>query len=390
MQIADSWLGDLPQQFLGKERIEALVAAFSRQMEELTAVFQDLETITDLDTATGQNLDYVGTIIPLSRKEAGILAGINVDEPVISDERYRQFLRYTAFRNSSECTYEDIMKSVSILWKTSDLEYIEPPDRPATILIGLKTWDIDSVEDPSKWKSLVIKPAGVHLYYTSGFFAVIDESGEESIILRNIRFVAGIPFWYVRTGSWTPGGQKRRYGLGLGLKHDLGRFPVTEEMSLISVGYAVKIKKNETVSALSGHRFGINFWDVRSLDGSWLLDGSALLDAKRRYGLALGLMHLAGAWNAWDARLHSAGTGWRQRLEESAEASTAFSLPADLGNWTRERACLTICAASDLSETEKIANMEVETKTRDYWFLDGLAMLDGTRKLNSVYRKETI
>ena len=74
MQIADRWLMDMPQQFLGKHNIEVLVKAFARQLQELQVVFDDLNTELDLETAAGKNLDYVGTILPLSRKEAGELA----------------------------------------------------------------------------------------------------------------------------------------------------------------------------------------------------------------------------------------------------------------------------------------------------------------------------
>ena len=66
MQIADIWLRDLPQQFQSKHNIEVLIKAFSKQMQELDKVFQDLNTMTDIDDAVGQNLDYVGTIIPLT------------------------------------------------------------------------------------------------------------------------------------------------------------------------------------------------------------------------------------------------------------------------------------------------------------------------------------
>ena len=70
MKIVDSWLNDLPQQFLEKKNIEALIPAFSKQLQEIEDVFDNLKNLTDLDTAAGQNLDMVGTIIPLSRKEA--------------------------------------------------------------------------------------------------------------------------------------------------------------------------------------------------------------------------------------------------------------------------------------------------------------------------------
>ena len=62
--ILKDWLRDMPIQFIGKKNIEVLIKAFARQMQELDVVFEELNTKTDLDTATGQNLDYVGTIIP--------------------------------------------------------------------------------------------------------------------------------------------------------------------------------------------------------------------------------------------------------------------------------------------------------------------------------------
>lgn len=137
MQIFDSWMNDLPQQFIGRKRIEALVAAFSKQLQEIQQVYDDLETLTDLDTATGYNLDMVGTIIPLTRKEAGELAGMSVTEPVISDERYRQFLRYKNLVNTNECTYYDLMEGLALLWNVSPVYYIENPDMPATIILTM-------------------------------------------------------------------------------------------------------------------------------------------------------------------------------------------------------------------------------------------------------------
>ena len=63
MQITDVWLGDLPQQFQGKKKIEILIRAFARQMEEIEAVLADINSMTDISTADGINLDYVGDIV---------------------------------------------------------------------------------------------------------------------------------------------------------------------------------------------------------------------------------------------------------------------------------------------------------------------------------------
>ena len=78
MKIVDNWLNDLPQQFLEKKNIEAMIRAFSKQLQQVQDVFEELTNCTDLDAAIGKNLDMVGTIIPLSRKEAAMLAGTAV------------------------------------------------------------------------------------------------------------------------------------------------------------------------------------------------------------------------------------------------------------------------------------------------------------------------
>lgn len=137
MQIADSWLRDLPQQFLGQPRIEALVRAFARQLQEVQDAIDQLDAMTDIDTATGQNLDFVGTIIPLTRKEAGILAGAEDDEPVMSDDRYRQYLRYKNLRDTNECTYYDLMAGIDLLWGVEPVYYEEDPEYPATIILRM-------------------------------------------------------------------------------------------------------------------------------------------------------------------------------------------------------------------------------------------------------------
>ena len=135
--VIDEWMNDIPSQFQGKKNIEILINAFARQLQEVQQMFADLYEKTDLDVATGQNLDYVGTIIPLTRKEAGELAGIGVTDPVISDERYRQFLRYKNLVNTNECTYYDLMDGLALLWDVSPIYYIEDPDLPATIILTM-------------------------------------------------------------------------------------------------------------------------------------------------------------------------------------------------------------------------------------------------------------
>lgn len=164
MQILDEWMKQIPQQFLGKHNIEVLVEAFARQLQELQQVYDDMKTKLDLDTATGQNLDYVGTIIPLSRKEAGELAGINDPDPVISDDRYRQYLRYKNLVNTNECTYYDLMDGLSLLWDVSPIYYIEDPALPATIILTMPFLKPGG-EVVTLGEVPMVKPAGVQIQF---------------------------------------------------------------------------------------------------------------------------------------------------------------------------------------------------------------------------------
>lgn len=161
MQISDQWFMDMPQQFLGKPKIEVLIEAFSRQLQEIWQVFDDLNTRTDLETASGKTLDYVGTIVPLSRKEAGEMAEIGIAEPVISDERYRRFMNYKILRNTSECTYYDLVAGIELLWKYENIHYIEDPKHPAMIIFETPPLSLD-MEDPVEFHaSLCIRASGV-------------------------------------------------------------------------------------------------------------------------------------------------------------------------------------------------------------------------------------
>jgi len=132
--IVEDWLRDLPQQFQDKEKISILIRAFAKQMQLLEAVFEELNTETTLENAVGKNLDGIGEIVQLSRKEAGVLAH-DPDLPVMEDERYRQFLRYKILQNTNNCTYYDLVESIVNLWNISPVYYREDPERPATIII---------------------------------------------------------------------------------------------------------------------------------------------------------------------------------------------------------------------------------------------------------------
>lgn len=173
MGILDSWIEDLPQQFQNKKFIEGLIKAFARQIEDLHHVYKQLDTETDLDSAVGKNLDMVGDIVSLTRKEAGILAGIDVEDPVISDDRYRQFLKYKELVNTNDCTYKDLMNGLALLWDVSPIYYREDKALPAVIILtmpfltpGGKTVTLGEVP--------MVKAAGVRIEFEYYIRAIVE------------------------------------------------------------------------------------------------------------------------------------------------------------------------------------------------------------------------
>ena len=172
---------------------------------------------------------------------------------------------------------------------------------------------------------------------------VFDSRKLGQVILKNIRFKIGLPFWYeyVLDGGWFLDGsvmlgQKRRYGLALAVKHG-ARFRMEWQIRLAPAGIRTGVMTAGSAAAGAWFRSGILFWDGGCLDGSWLLDGS-------------------------------------RRLAGGYEAGMAMETYVEM----------------DFFMQESADNLTVETKTRDHWFMDGSFCLDGARDLDSVYRQEVI
>lgn len=104
---------------------------------------------------------------------------------------------------------------------------------------------------------------------------------------------------------------------------------------ILLLSYASQIYEEIIIRNIQ-FRMSVPFWGGKLLDGSWMLDGSVILNSKRRYGLTLRLVFRLG----------------------------------------------------EFYTQETVGNVTVVTKTRDYWFLDGTVLLDGSRKLNSIYKEE--
>nr|DAN89092.1 MAG TPA: Protein of unknown function (DUF2612) [Caudoviricetes sp.] len=247
MNIFNEWIKDIPEQYRGKRRIETLIKAFSKQIDELLRVFDDMNKSTVIDTAKGANLDYIGNIVSLARKDMPLLFK-NPREVSLDDSLYRQAIKYKSLRNTSECTYEDIIASLSLLWKTEQLSYSEPIDKIATICIRMADFDID-IEDPATSRAFAIKPAGVALIYFIGYLYQLDNRGKEITAVKQLFM---------------------HYKQNISNSH---KKIVTEvKMHLNENNNGIKV----TLASKSGKK---NLW---YLDGKYLLDGVRILNSTHK------------------------------------------------------------------------------------------------------------
>ena len=159
---------DFPEQFKGRFNIGKLAAAFDEQLKEVSSVIEDLYRYGTLDggypLAPGEDwnneyedeqLDLAGDNVVLSRADAGVVSSPNMSqtaEAIMANGEYSRYLHYKAYKNSSECTYYDLMTMLGIITDNTSIGYLEDPLYPATIVLTPSDW---STELPP------VAPAGV-------------------------------------------------------------------------------------------------------------------------------------------------------------------------------------------------------------------------------------
>lgn len=125
-------LQDLPQQFRGKEKIEALLEVIGNQMDEVLEFYESLNLERSLRTAKGETLDKIGEILVLSRSDARKM--FNKTEAV-DDDLYRRMLIYKTIMNFGSATYYDIMNCIKVIQGDNGFRYKEELTLPATIVL---------------------------------------------------------------------------------------------------------------------------------------------------------------------------------------------------------------------------------------------------------------
>ncbi len=156
---------DLVEQFKYKPVIDALMEAVGEQLADVSIFFEELRNLRWLHTAEGKQLDGIGDIVVLNRKEAGELASFTQPDYIIDDEQYKTYLIYKIWKNTCVCTYKDIIKAFKMFWD-KPLYYSESIDEPATM--RFETDDLRPEDDAQKiLNAPFIKAAGVGIHITA-------------------------------------------------------------------------------------------------------------------------------------------------------------------------------------------------------------------------------
>lgn len=382
----------MPQQFQGKPKIEVLVAAFARQLQELLVIVEKINVDTDLTTAIGKQLDYVGNILSLTRKEAGEMEGRKSTEPVLADERYRQFLRYQLLKNTTEGTYADTMAGLELMYGDVPILYSEVKNHPATLHLTVPKVSFE--EDFLQLnRNFILRSSGVGFYYTAVFYDKINISFLEEVKVLLVIFRMAVKFWqcHILDGMWNLDGT---YLLDA-VRQSLPMRLVLKGIRAYSIeSYRMFLRMNwelpfvEKIKNIKNRiHLWFPFWDLPMLNGTWLLDGSVLLDAIRQsFPMRLLLKKMSIIWK---------GTTEMEmvRLQQQLNISEEAFLPhitmkaiLELENRQTGRVVLRMEGSK---EKEMLKEQDVIMK-KDLWFLDGMVKLNGSRILDAELWKEEL
>lgn len=135
--------------------------------------------------------------------------------------------------------------------------------------------------------------------------------------------------------------------------------------------------------------FGFMFWNVRTLDGAWHLDGEWMLNAQRRYALTVGILWKFGVrYEHKQKKLHGIKSVWSQYNE--LKNVIQISHGTKIQNFIGVKYSSKFHIGVDYSCQELIGSLIIKTKSKNCWFLDGSYGLEGSKYLDSIYGEEVI
>ena len=161
VDYASKLKSDLLEQLKGKQHIEDLMEVIGEELQEVFNFFTQLKYERGLYSAVGKQLDGIGDIVGLTRKDAAVLAKKPITFDTSDDEIYRKYLIYKVLKNTCDCTYESMISAFKMFWQGGNVTYSENPTKPATIIMSIDGFiDQDSIQQLHRIP--IIKAAGVN------------------------------------------------------------------------------------------------------------------------------------------------------------------------------------------------------------------------------------
>ena len=163
------------------------------------------------------------------------------------------------------------------------------------------------------------------------------------------------------------------------LKYSLGYLSV----------YPLMLQEWFRISWLDIH-MSFSFWQIRLLNGEWLLDGSVNLGQRPGWEMAVGIIQAAvqltgkerSVFSRMECSRRFSGAG--EQHEPGLEVKTAVSLGDVWRTAGKETGTVIRISERETAESESV------TVKKDLWYLDGSVMLDGSRIPDAEIREESL
>lgn len=349
----------LPENIAKKPEVQALSYALQQGCRLLYKYSQRLYIYSNLDVQPEEVIDLMAAELRTQ------YYGVNLDI-----EKKKQLVRNTLAWYMTAGTPAAIEGLLSTVFGWGRIEeWFEYNGRPFYFrpVIGIEAGQeevniflkyLKLVKNARSWLDAIV--------YSGG----IDHKDLEKIVLKNILTRVTIPFWggFVFNGAWLFDGSQvfgkaRRYGLGIlvmnGIKITSGHG------GNLYIKYKLQIKWSGKNRALLMNHYSARRMDYRAM----LIQGYRFKIAGSKK-ISLSCICIKSKQYINTGTEASFSGKCSVLLKSGAEASLQCHMLAD-------------------SRKEKAGNFSVETKSKDYWLFDGSVKMDGSRKFNSIYRKET-
>lgn len=205
------------------------------------------------------------------------------------------------------------------------------------------------------------------------YSGVINHTDLENITLKNILTRITIPFWggFIFDGTWIFDGSmvfknRRRYGLCLAITHSARIMPgINWKEKFTSLKHLLK-----TSITMKYNAGVINHYGIRTCG----------------YCLVVMQRHVYKIKVTDKINLPRIYSRWGQHIKPDIKSRIVVSFPV-FSLHIKYNAKISFRVQANQNETA--GNFSAETKSKDYWLFDGSVKMDGNRKFNSIYRKET-